>query len=162
MNQQIQFELNGQPVDISVREDQTLLWVLRNELVLTGTKYGCGMGYCGACTVLIDDKPVRTCSVTADFANGKKVVTIEGLGTPEQLHPVQKAFAEHDALQCGYCTPGMIMTATALLLENSTPSKDQIIDAMEENFCRCGTYTRIIDAIQAASKEMKGGQVHEN
>jgi len=95
--------------------------------------------------------------VTADFVQGKKVITIEGLGTKDNLHPVQKAFMENDALQCGYCTPGMIITATGLLLENPAPTRGEIIDAMEENFCRCGTYTRIIDAIQSASKQMKGG-----
>ena len=108
-------------------------------------------------TVLINDKPVRSCQVTADFIQGKKVVTIEGLGTKTNLHPVQKAFVEHDALQCGYCTPGMIITAAGLLMENPAPTSTEIIDAMEENFCRCGAYTRIIDAIQSASNEMKGG-----
>ena len=162
MAQKIKFELNGKPKEVTITSNQTLLWVLRNNLTLTGTKYGCGMGYCGACTVLIDNKPVRTCMVTADFADGKKVMTIEGLGSLEHLHPVQKAFASHDALQCGYCTPGMIMTATGLLLDNPDPSREEIIDAMEENFCRCGTYTRIIDAIQSAAEEMKGGHNHEN
>lgn len=153
----IRFELNNQSKEFVLDRERTLLWVLRNDYILTGTKYGCGMGHCGSCTVLIDEKPVRSCMVTADYVNGKNVVTIEGLGTKASLHPVQKAFVSHDALQCGYCTPGMIMTATGLLYENPEPSRREIIDAMEENFCRCGAYTRIIDAIQSASKEMKGG-----
>jgi len=157
MTETIRFELNSKPIELILDTERTLLWVLRNDLDLTGTKYGCGMGLCGSCSVLIDNKPVRSCQVTADFVNGKKVVTIEGLGTKDNLHPVQKAFVEHDALQCGYCTPGMIITATGLLHENPDPTREEIIDAMDENFCRCGTYTRIIDAIQAASKEMKGG-----
>lgn len=157
MKETIRFDLNNQPKELVLDQERTLLWVLRNDLVLTGTKYGCGMGHCGACTVLINNKPVRSCQVTADFIQGKKVVTIEGLGTKTKLHPVQKAFVEHDALQCGYCTPGMITTAAGLLMENPSPTSSEIIDAMEENFCRCGAYTRIIDAIQAASNEMKGG-----
>jgi carbon-monoxide dehydrogenase small subunit len=157
MKETIRFELNSKPIELILDTERTLLWVLRNDLDLTGTKYGCGMGLCGSCSVLIDNKPVRSCQVTADFVDGKKVVTIEGLGTKDNLHPVQKAFVEHDALQCGYCTPGMIITATGLLHENPDPTREEIIDAMDENFCRCGTYTRIIDAIQAASKEMKGG-----
>ncbi len=157
MKETIRFELNNQPKELVVDPDRTLLWVLRNDLTLTGTKYGCGMGHCGSCTVLIDKKPTRTCMVTADYVNGKKVVTIEGLGTRAGMHPVQKAFMQHDALQCGYCTPGMIMTAAGLLYENPEPTRNEIIDVMEENLCRCGTYTRIIDAIQTAAKEMKGG-----
>jgi len=158
MKETIRFVLNNQAKEISVDPERTLLWILRNDLELTGTKYGCGMGYCGACSVLIDDKPVRSCMVTADFVNGKNVVTIEGLGTEENLHPVQKAFLKHDALQCGYCTPGMIIRATALLKDNPLPSRDDIILAMDDNFCRCGAHTRIIDAVQTASKELKGGK----
>lgn len=158
MEESIVFDLNNQRKEIKVDPDRTLLWILRNDLTLTGTKYGCGMGHCGCCTVLINNKPVRSCMVTADFVKGKKVITVEGLGSEENLHPVQQAFIDNDALQCGYCTPGMILTATGLLLENPEPSRSEIIDAMEENFCRCGTYTRIIDAIESASKEMKGGK----
>lgn len=157
MEESIVFELNSLQKEIKVDPERTLLWVLRNDLSLTGTKYGCGMGHCGCCTVLINNKPVRSCMVTAEFVKGKKVVTIEGLGSGDNLHPVQQAFVDNDALQCGYCTPGMILTATGLLLENPNPTRSEIIDAMEENFCRCGTYTRIIEAIQSASKEMKGG-----
>jgi len=159
MKETIRFKLNGQSKEFSLDPERTLLWFLRNDLELTGTKYGCGMGYCGCCTVLIDNKPVRSCMVSADFVKNKNVVTIEGLGSPEKLHPVQQAFVDNDALQCGYCTPGMVMTATGLLMENPTPTRSEIIDAMEENFCRCGTYTRIIDAIQSASKNMKKGGI---
>jgi aerobic-type carbon monoxide dehydrogenase small subunit (CoxS/CutS family) len=158
MKETISFVLNNQTKEITVDPERTLLWVLRNDLGLTGTKYGCGMGYCGACSVLIDDKPIRSCMVTTDFVKGKKVVTIEGLGTEENLHPVQSAFLKHDALQCGYCTPGMIIRAAALLKDNPLPSRNEIILAMDDNFCRCGAHTRIIDAIQSASKEPKGGK----
>jgi len=157
MKEIIQFKLNHEKKEISIDPERTLLWVLRNDFVLTGTKYGCGMGHCGSCTVLVNNKAVRSCMVTAEFVKGKEVVTVEGLGTKENLNPVQKAFLKHDALQCGYCTPGMIITATGLLYENPEPSRKEIIDAMEENLCRCGAHTRIIDAIQTASKEMKGG-----
>lgn len=158
MKETISFVLNNQTKEITVDPDRTLLWVLRNDLNLTGTKYGCGMGYCGACSVLIDDKPVRSCMVAADFVKGKQVVTIEGLGTEEKLHPVQEAFLKHDALQCGYCTPGMIIRATALLKDNPMPSREEIVLAMDDNFCRCGAHTRVIDAVQTAGKEMKGGK----
>lgn len=158
MKETIRFVLNNQTKEITVDPERTLLWVLRNDLELTGPKYGCGMGYCGCCSILVDDKPVRSCMVTADFVKDKRVVTIEGLGTEENLHPVQKAFLKHDALQCGYCTPGMIIRATAFLKSNPMPSRDEIILAMDDNFCRCGAHTRIIDAVQTASKELKGGK----
>lgn len=139
------------------REDESLLYVLRSTLDKTGTKFGCGLGYCGSCTVLINGKATRSCMVTADFIDGKSVQTIEGLAKGDQLHPVQKAFMKHDALQCGFCTPGMIMTATSLLNENPDPTTNEIIEGMEENLCRCGTHGRIIMAIKDAAKEMKGG-----
>lgn len=157
MKETIQFNLNHEEKVLSVDPERTLLWVLRNDLELTGTKYGCGLGHCGSCTVLIENKAVRSCMVAADFVQGKNVLTIEGLGTEDKLNPVQQAFLDHDALQCGYCTPGMIVTATGLLYENSAPSRDEIIEAMDENLCRCGAHPRIIDAIQSASKSMKGG-----
>lgn len=138
-------------------EDESLLYVLRSTLNTTGTKFGCGLGYCGSCTVLINGKAVRSCMVTADFIEGKSVQTIEGLANDDQLHPVQKAFVKHDALQCGFCTPGMIMTATSLLNENPDPSTQEIIEGMEESLCRCGTQGRIIMAIKDAAKEMNGG-----
>jgi aerobic-type carbon monoxide dehydrogenase small subunit (CoxS/CutS family) len=157
MTETIKFKLNGQEKVLELTRERSLLWVIRTDYELTGTKYGCGMGHCGACTVLIDKKPVRSCMVTADFANGKNVVTIEGLRRNGELNPVQKAFIEHESLQCGFCTPGMIMNATGLLYENPEPDRREIIDVMEENLCRCGSYGRIIDAIQTASKSVKGG-----
>lgn len=158
MAETIKFSLNGNNKTIELTRERSLLWVIRTDFALTGTKYGCGLGHCGACTVLINKKPVRACMVTADFADGKKIVTIEGLQKNGELNPVQKAFVEHESLQCGYCTPGMIMNATGLLYENPEPSRKEIIDVMEENLCRCGSYGRIIDAIQTASKQVKGGQ----
>ena len=155
MVKKIQFELNGKAVELEVDTDLTLLWAIRTDLGLTGTKYGCGEGYCGACTVLIDNKAVRSCSTKIGEVAGKKVVTIEGLAKGEELHPVQKAFVEHDALQCGYCTPGMIMNAVGLIHQNPNPSKEDIIWGMEDNLCRCGAHNRIIDAIQTAAGVMK-------
>jgi len=155
MKQKIQFELNGKPIALDVEPDQTLLWVIRSNLKLTGTKFGCGEGYCGACTVLVDDEAIRSCSTKVGEVAGKKVVTIEGLADGEELHPVQKAFVEHDALQCGYCTPGMIMNAVGFLHQNPNPSRDDIIWGMEGNLCRCGAHNRILDAVQTAADEMK-------
>jgi aerobic-type carbon monoxide dehydrogenase small subunit (CoxS/CutS family) len=157
MIETIRFELNGKPEQLSLETDMILLWVLRTNFGLTGTKFGCGLGFCGACTVLIDGSPVRSCGVPASDVNGKKVLTIEGLARNGSLHPLQKAFVEHDALQCGFCTPGMIMNAYGLLLRNPEPSRQDIIREMEENLCRCGSYGRIIKAIQTAADEMKGG-----
>ena len=158
MKEEIQFTINGTPRKITVDGDRALLWVLRTDLGLTGTKYGCGEGLCGACTVLIDDEAVGSCHTAVREIRGKQVVTIEGLATGGELHPVQKAFMAHDALQCGYCTPGMILQATALLRQNPEPATSDIIDAMEYNLCRCGAYNRIVQAIQAAASEMKGGR----
>ena len=158
MEETLRFTLNGKKTEVLIDPTQNLLWVLRNHLGLTGTKYGCGMGFCGACTILIDDEPVRSCMLPVGDIAGKKVVTIEGLEKKGKLHPVQKAFVEHDALQCGFCTPGMIMTATGLLMKNSSPSRQQIIEGMEDNLCRCGAHNRIIDAVETAAKEMKGGK----
>lgn len=152
------FTLNGKKTEALIDTSQTLLWVLRNHFGLTGTKYGCGNGFCGACTVLIDNEPVRSCQVPVSDITGKNVITIEGLEKKGKLHPVQKAFIDHEALQCGFCTPGMILTAVALLTKNPSPSKQQIIDGMEDNLCRCGAHNRIIDAIETAAKEMKGGE----
>jgi aerobic-type carbon monoxide dehydrogenase small subunit (CoxS/CutS family) len=159
MEETIRFSLNGKKTEIKIDPSQTLLWVLRNQLGLTGTKYGCGMGFCGACTVLLDKEPVRSCMLPIGDIAEKELITIEGLGTKEKLHPVQKAFVDHDALQCGYCTPGMIMTATGLLLKNPSPTRQEIIEGMEDNLCRCGAHVRIIDAIQTAADEMKGGKL---
>ena len=155
MKEKIQFELNGKPVTLETEPDQTLLWVIRANLNLTGTKYGCGEGYCGACTVLINGEAVRSCSTKIGEVAGKKLVTIEGLAQGEKLHPVQKAFVEHDALQCGYCTPGMIMNAVGFLHQNPNPSREDIIWGMEGNLCRCGAHNRILDAVQSAATDMK-------
>lgn len=157
MNEVVKFTLNGKPVTLTVDGDRTLLWALRTDLGLTGPKYGCGKGICGACTVLVDDKAVRSCVLPVSQVRNKKVVTIEGLAKNGKLHPLQKAFAEHDGLQCGYCTPGMILTAYSLLREKPRPSYSDIVNGMEGNLCRCGAHKRIIEAIQAAAKEMAGG-----
>jgi len=151
MEETIRFQLNGKETEIRTDPSQTLLWVLRNQLGLTGTKYGCGMGFCGACTVMIDDEAVRSCGLAIGDVAGKKVLTIEGLVVDGRPHPLQEAFIEHDALQCGYCTPGMIMNALAFLIKNPSPTREQIIGGMEDNFCRCGAHIRITKAIEAAS-----------
>jgi aerobic-type carbon monoxide dehydrogenase small subunit (CoxS/CutS family) len=158
MDETISFQLNGKKTEVQIDPNQTLLWVLRNHFGLTGTKYGCGIGFCGSCTVLIDQEPIRSCTSSIGDVAGKNVVTIEGLAKEGKLHPVQKAFVEHDALQCGYCTPGMIMNATGLLLKNPSPSTQQIKEGMENNFCRCGAHIRIIEAVHTAAKEMEGGK----
>jgi len=158
MEEKISFSLNGKKTVITTDPNQTLLWVLRNQLGLTGTKFGCGNGFCGACTVLIDKEPTRSCMTAVSDIAGKEVITIEGLARGTRLHPVQQAFVDHDALQCGYCTPGMIMTATGLLLKNPSPSRGEIINGLEENLCRCGAHTRILDAVETAAKIMKGGK----
>jgi aerobic-type carbon monoxide dehydrogenase small subunit (CoxS/CutS family) len=156
MKELVKFNLNGKPVQLNLDSERILLWILRTELGLTGTKYGCGESYCGACTVVVDDNAVRSCQTTLKDIQNKSVVTIEGLAQNGQLHPLQKAFMENDALQCGYCTPGMIMNAYALLKQNPDPSEKQIIDEMEENLCRCGAHKRIVEAIRIAAKEMRG------
>jgi carbon-monoxide dehydrogenase small subunit len=158
MEETIKFQLNGKATEALIDPTQTLLWALRNHFGLTGTKFGCGMGFCGACTVLIDNEPVRSCQLSVGDAAGKNIVTVEGLAANGKLHPVQKAFVEHDALQCGFCTPGMIMNATGLLMKNPSPSVQQIKEGMENNLCRCGAHMRIIEAVQTASEEMKGGK----
>jgi len=158
MEETIRFSLNGKRTELRIDPSQTLLWVLRNNLGLTGTKFGCGTGFCGACTVLINNEPVRSCSMSVGDVAGKKIVTIEGLEKKGKLHPVQKAFIEHDALQCGYCTPGMIMTVAGLLIKNPSPTHQEIIDGLENNYCRCSAHIRIIEAVQTAAGEMKGGK----
>jgi aerobic-type carbon monoxide dehydrogenase small subunit (CoxS/CutS family) len=157
MEETIRFELNGKKTETLLDPKLTLLWVLRNQFGLTGTKFGCGMGFCGACTVLIDNEAVRSCSLSVGDVSGKKI-TIEGLEKNGKLHPVQQAFVDNDALQCGYCTPGMIMNAVGLLLKNPQPSEQEIIHGMEDNLCRCGAHVRIIKAIQTAGNKMKGGK----
>ena len=156
MKEKIQFKLNGKQVGLEIEGDQTLLWVIRTELGLTGTKYGCGEGYCGSCTILVDGATERSCSLMVSDVNGKNVTTIEGLAKDGKLHPVQQAFVEKDSLQCGFCTPGMILTAVALLNDNPKPTEDEIIQGMEDNLCRCGSHLRIVEAIQTASKNRGG------
>ena len=157
MKEEIQFVLNGKKTNMSIDGERFLLNVLRKEFGLTGAKYGCGEGHCGACTVLVDNKAVRSCHTTMKDVNGKKVITIEGLAMGNGLHPLQRAFTKHGAVQCGFCTPGMILAAYSLLKENSRPSESEIIYAMDDNLCRCGSYKRIIQAIQNAADEMRGG-----
>ena len=158
MKETIRFTLNGKAVSLDVDPSRALLWVLRYDLGLTGAKYGCGEGLCGACTVLVDKKAVRSCLLEVKAVAGKKVTTIEGLAKNGVLHPLQKVFVEQDALQCGYCTPGMIMNAYSLLLNTPRPSRRQIIEHMEGNLCRCGVHKRIVQAIETAAKELGGGQ----
>ena len=150
----MEFDLNGRRVSADAEPDMPLLWVLRDLLGLTGTKYGCGIGACGACTVLIDGGAARSCVVTAREASGKKIRTIEGLGTAS-LHPLQRAWIGHQVPQCGYCQSGMLMAAAALLARNPNPS-DAEIDAAMTIICRCGTYPRVRAAIHAAAQAMRG------
>jgi len=154
MPQPIRFTLNGKPVTLETAPDRLLLWVLRTDLELTGTKYGCGEGLCGSCTVLVDGKAVRACLTRLEAVQGREVVTIEGLAQGETLHPLQAAFRDHGGFQCGYCTPGMIMNAYGLLLRNPRPTREEIVAGMEHNLCRCGAHPRIVAAIaEAAGRE---------
>ncbi len=155
MKKTIGFTLNGRSTELELEPQRMLLWVLRTELGLTGTKFGCGEGLCGSCTVLVDREPVRSCRLAVGEVAGRQVVTIEGLAAGGSLHPVQAAFVEHDALQCGFCTPGMILSACGLLLTNPNPTRQQILDHMEANLCRCGAHTRIVRAIEAASRQLR-------
>src|SRR5215813_2951341 len=143
--------VNGKKLPVDVDSTVSLLSVLRNDLDLTGSKYGCGEGQCGACTVLIDGQPMRSCITQVGRAAGKQITTIEGLEKDGKLHPLQEAFIKADAMQCAYCTSGMIVAASALLNKNSKPSRAEIIAGMDGNICRCGTYQRIIEAVQIAS-----------
>jgi len=152
MKSSIQFRLNGRPTTLDTDDSRKLLWVLRTDLGLTGAKYGCGAGACGACTVLIDGRAVRSCVTPLSAARDREVTTIEGLERDGALHPVQQAFLEHGGFQCGYCTPGMILTAAAFLRENPAPGREAIAARLEHNLCRCGAHTRILDAVEAAAK----------
>ena len=153
----LSFKLNGKPTQLSVDASRPLLWVLRDDLGLTGTKFGCGEGYCGSCTVLVGRTAVRSCATAVGDVNGKDVTTIEGLATGGRLNPVQDAFVQHLAFQCGYCTPGMILGAYAFLLENPRPTRDDIVKHMDSHLCRCGAHVRIVQAMEAAATAMRGG-----
>ncbi len=148
----INVTVNGKQHRVTAPANQPLLWVLRDRLQLTGTKYGCGEGQCGACTVLLEGKPVRSCLTRFSAAGGKHVITIEGLEQNGVLHPVQQAFLREEAFQCGYCTSGMILSAVALLGGNRNPTDDEIMRAMNGNICRCGTYPRIVAAVREAAQ----------
>lgn len=158
MKEQVEFTVNGSPVSLDIDSSRLLIWVLRTELGLTGTKYGCGESVCGSCTVIVDGEAVRSCQTVVGDVQGSTIITIEGLADGDTLHPIQKAFADHDALQCGFCTPGMIMNAYGLLQQNPEPDHAEIIEGMEDNLCRCGAHTRIIDAIKSAAKDSGGGR----
>jgi aerobic-type carbon monoxide dehydrogenase small subunit (CoxS/CutS family) len=146
----VRFILDGRSVAVG-RGERKLLWVLRTDLALTGTKYGCGEGFCGACTVLVDGQAVRSCLIPLEDVAGKQVLTIEGLAPDGKLHPLQQALIDHGALQCGYCTPGMLLSALALLRETPRPSRDAIAARLEGNLCRCGAHQRILAAVESAS-----------
>jgi nicotinate dehydrogenase subunit A len=152
----VRFVLNGRPVTLQANGDRSLLWALRGDLELTGTKYGGGINQCGACTVLVGERAVRSCTTPLGAVAGKRVTTVEGLAREGRLHPLQQAFIEHGALQCGYCTPGMLMSAYALLGTHPRPSRAQIIAAMDPHLCRCGAQQRIITAIESAARKMGG------
>jgi nicotinate dehydrogenase subunit A len=155
MAKNIQLTVNGRSHDLRVDDPQMpLLYALRNDLDLHGPRFGCGLAQCGACTVHVDGKSVRSCRFPVSAAAGKKVVTLEGLGTPQRPHPLQQAFIQEQAVQCGYCINGMIMEAAALLAANKRPNEDQIRQALANNLCRCGTHTRIIQAVKRASEAM--------
>jgi aerobic-type carbon monoxide dehydrogenase small subunit (CoxS/CutS family) len=151
----IRFSVNGHAVSLTAAPERLLIWVLRGDLGLTGTKYGCGVGICGACTVLIDGHAVRACRTSLGELGGREVLTIEGLARGATLDPLQQAFIDHGALQCGFCTPGMILTAKALLDTRAHPSREAIVAAMDQQLCRCGAHQRIVAAIEAVAA---GGQ----
>jgi len=153
----ITFQLNGVATELLVNPNQTLVGLLRDDLGLTGTKYGCGEGDCGACTVLLDGEPVNSCLVLAPQVDGRRVETIEGLADGDHLHPLQDAFIEKGAIQCGFCTPGMILSAKALLDDNPEPDELEIRTAISGNLCRCTGYQKIVEAIAAAAKNMDNG-----
>ena len=152
----IQLLINGRNVSVEADPRTPLLTVLREHLDMTGSKYGCGEGMCGACTVLIEGKAERSCVTWAGSVVGKRITTIEGLADGDRLHPVQQAFLDEDAMQCAYCTSGMIMSAVALLKKNPSPSRNEIVKFMDGNVCRCGTYSRIVSAIEKAAGAGKG------
>jgi xanthine dehydrogenase E subunit len=153
---EINLTVNNRPYRLNVPSHRTLLDIIREDLGLTGTKEGCGLGECGACTVLLDGKAVNSCLVLAAEADGSEITTVEGLAKGDKLHPIQQAFVDHGGLQCGFCTPGMIMSAKALLDENPHPTEEEIKQAIAGNLCRCTGYTKIIESIKAAAENMGG------
>ena len=157
MRRRISFLLNGEPTEVDVDPRRKLLWVLRTEFGLTGTKYGCGERECGACTVLVDGRRIFSCDTTMNAVSDREVTTVEGLADGDVLHPVQQAFADHDALQCGFCTPGLIMGAVSLLERNPEPNEEEIKEGLQRHLCRCGTHVRVIEAVHAASQAMQEG-----
>jgi aerobic-type carbon monoxide dehydrogenase small subunit (CoxS/CutS family) len=152
MNQLIKFTLNGKATQLETEPERPLLWVLRGDLALTGTKYGCGEGLCGACTVLVNGQAAKACLYSIKDIAGKDLTTIEGLAAGKELHPVQRAFVEHDALQCGYCTPGMIMAVVDLLTRNPAASDADIVAGLDNNLCRCGAHQRILEAVRSVAR----------
>ncbi len=157
MEQTINFKLNNRPVRITTDGERKLLWVLRTDLGLTGTKFGCGRNQCGTCTVIVNNESIRSCHYPVKNVSGKEVITIEGLAQNGNLHPLQKAFIQEGAVQCGFCTPGMILRSFSLLLKNPEPGRGDIVKFMDQNLCRCGSYSRIIKAIQTAASEQRKG-----
>jgi len=154
MPQDFQLNVNGVTRRANVEPDTPLLYILRNDLELNGPRFGCGLSQCGACTVLLDGRPTRSCVTAVSTLGAKRITTLEGLGSKDRLHPLQKAFIEEQAAQCGYCTNGMIMTAKALLDKTPKPTEAQIRKALAANLCRCGTHNRVVRAVQRAAKEM--------
>jgi aerobic carbon-monoxide dehydrogenase small subunit len=152
----VSFTLNGKPTTITTDEQRLLLWVLRDDLGLTGSKFGCGQAVCGSCTVVIGQDAVRACVTAIGDVDGKHVTTIEGLADNARLHPLQEAFVAHDAFQCGYCTPGMIMGAYALLLKHPQPAPADVVKELEDHVCRCGAHVRVLQAVEKAATAMKG------
>ena len=153
----VSFTLNGKPTRLTVDEARPLLWVLRDDLGLTGTKFGCGEAVCGSCTVVVNNQAARSCVTPIGDVEGRNVVTIEGLANGDKLHPIQQAFVDHVAYQCGYCTPGMIMGACALLLRNPKATRADIVRELDAHLCRCGAHVRIVKAVETAAATMKGG-----
>lgn len=155
---EIEFVINGKPYELSIPPWKTLLEMIREDLILTGTKEGCGQGECGSCTVIMGGKTVNSCLVPAVEADNQEIITIEGLADGENLHPIQDAFVEQAGMQCGFCTPGVIISAKSLLDRNPNPSLEEIKEGIAGNFCRCTGYTKIVESISAAAEAMKGGE----
>ena len=158
MKHLVHFTVNDEPVELYVDGHRTMLNVLREELCLTGTKEGCGAGECGACTVIVNGKPVNACLVLAPELEGMRISTVEGLSKDGELSPLQQAFVDHAALQCGFCTPGFLMSATALLNENPHPTEEEVVESISGNLCRCTGYRRVVEAILDAAERMGGGE----